>query len=63
MEKDKPVEIKYQVLQWGPGVVHLKISDNEFVKSGCKIDKRQNIFNKSDIILQLNLPDKEKYIP
>ncbi len=39
--------------------VHLKISDNEFVKSGCKIDKRQNIFNKSDIILQLNLPDKE----
>ncbi len=39
--------------------VHLKISDNEFVKSGCKIDKRQNILNKSDIILQLNLPDKE----
>ena len=39
--------------------VHLEISDNEFAKAGCKIDKRQNILNKSDIILQLNLPDKE----
>ena len=27
MEKDKPVEIKYQVLQWGPCIVHLKISE------------------------------------
>ena len=37
---------------------HLKLSDNEFVKAGCKMDKRKNILNKSDIILQLNLPDK-----
>ena len=37
---------------------HLKLSDNEFVKAGCKMDKRINILNKSDIILQLNLPDK-----
>ena len=36
---------------------HLKISDEEFVKEGCKIDKRENILKKSDIILQLNLPD------
>ena len=27
MEKDKPIEVKYQVLQWGPCIVHLKISE------------------------------------
>ena len=27
MEKNKKVEIKYQVLQWGPCIVHLKISE------------------------------------
>ena len=27
MEKEKKVEIKYQVLQWGPCIVHLKISE------------------------------------
>ena len=36
---------------------HLKISDDEFLKEGCKIDKRENILKKSDILLQLNLPD------
>ena len=25
--KDKAVEVKYQVLQWGPCIVHLKISE------------------------------------
>ena len=28
MEKDKPIEVKYQVLQWGPCIVHLKISED-----------------------------------
>ena len=36
---------------------HLGILDNEFIKEGCKIDKRENILKKSDLILQLNLPD------
>jgi hypothetical protein len=27
MAKDKPIEVKYQVLQWGPCIVHLKISE------------------------------------
>ena len=27
MEKNKGVEVKYQVLQWGPCIVHLKISE------------------------------------
>jgi len=35
----------------------LKISDDEFIKEGCKIDKRENILKKADILLQLNLPD------
>ena len=28
MAKDKPIEVKYQVLQWGPCIVHLKISED-----------------------------------
>ena len=27
MAKDKPIEVKYKVLQWGPCIVHLKISE------------------------------------
>ena len=27
MAADKPIEVKYQVLQWGPCIVHLKISE------------------------------------
>jgi len=37
---------------------HLGILDNEFIKEGCKIDKRENVLKKSDLILQLNLPDE-----
>jgi len=37
--------------------IHLDISDNEFIKEGCKIEKREDILKKSDILLQLNLPD------
>ena len=36
---------------------HLGILDNEYIKEGCKIDKRENILKKSDLILQLDLPD------
>ena len=36
---------------------HLGILDDEFIKEGCKIDKRENILKQSDVILQLNLPD------
>ena len=37
---------------------HLGIADEEFTKEGCKIDTRENILKNSDIVLQLNLPDK-----
>ena len=38
---------------------HLGISDEEFSKEGCKIEDRENVLNKSDIILQLTLPDEK----
>tara|TARA_Y100000031_G_C8191137_1_gene371436 strand:- start:88 stop:1173 length:1086 start_codon:yes stop_codon:yes gene_type:complete len=34
---------------------HIGISDDEFIKEGCKIDKKENILKQSDIVLQLNL--------
>jgi len=34
---------------------HLGISDEDYVKEGCKIEVKQNILNQSDIILQLDL--------
>ena len=37
---------------------HLGFSDEDFEKEGCKIDKKENILKTSDVILQLNLPDK-----
>ena len=36
---------------------HLGISDQDFIQEGCKIESRNNVIDKSDIILQLNLPD------
>ncbi len=38
---------------------HLGITDNEFIKEGCKVDNRENVLNNSNIILQLNLPDEK----
>ena len=38
---------------------HLGISDKDFIEEGCKIDSRENVLNKSNIILQLNLPDEK----
>ena len=38
---------------------HLGILDKEFLEEGCKIDSRENVLNKSNIILQLNLPDEK----
>ena len=40
---------------------HINISDSEFIKEGCKIDKKENVLNKSDILLQLNLPDDSNF--
>ena len=37
---------------------HLGISNDEFLKEGCKIEKKENILKQSDIILQLNIPEE-----
>tara|TARA_Y100000590_G_scaffold120004_1_gene137341 strand:+ start:860 stop:1957 length:1098 start_codon:yes stop_codon:yes gene_type:complete len=41
--------------------VHLGFSNDAYVKEGCDIDTKDNVLTKSDIILQLNLPN-EKYL-
>ena len=38
---------------------HLGISDDRFITEGCKIENRENVLSKSDIVLQLNLPEDE----
>ncbi len=38
---------------------HLGISDEEFSKEGCKLEKKENILKQSQIVLQLDLPDEE----
>ena len=37
--------------------VHLGISDDKFLKEGCKISSKEDILKQSDILLQLNLPE------
>ena len=39
--------------------IHLGISDEEFLKEGCKVENRENVLNKSNIVLQLSLPDEK----
>ena len=41
---------------------HLGISDKEFLKEGCKIEKKENVLKQSDIILQLNLPEESSLV-
>ena len=37
---------------------HIGISDEEYIKEGCKVDNRDKVLSNSDVILQLNLPDE-----
>jgi len=41
--------------------VHLGISNDVYEKEGCKFENKENILKKSDIILQLNLPDEKSF--
>ena len=38
---------------------HLGISEDQFLKEGCKIEKKENILKQSEILLQLNLPEEK----
>ena len=47
MAKDKEVEVKYQVLQWGPCIVHLKISEDfqkKLLKGAAEARKQKKDF-------------------
>ncbi len=48
----------FQVLLETDYGVHLGISNENFIKEGCKIDSKENILKQSDILLQLNLLDE-----
>ncbi len=37
---------------------HIDIPDDEFLKEGCKLEKKENILSQSDIVLQLDLPEE-----
>ena len=45
----------FQVLLETGFAEHLNISDKEFLREGCKFEKKENILKQSDIVLQLNL--------
>ena len=38
---------------------HLGFSDEIYINEGCEIENKENIIKKSDIILQLNLPEEQ----
>ena len=48
----------FQILLEADYGAHLGISDDEFLNEGCKIEKKENILNQSDIVLQLDLPEE-----
>ena len=54
----KYIDSGFNILIEGGLGSHLDISDDEFLKKGCKIEKKENILKQSDIILQLNIPEE-----
>jgi len=54
----KYVKSGFKVLLEDGFGLHLGISDNEFLKEGCEIEKKESIIKRSDILLQLNLPEE-----
>ncbi len=38
---------------------HLGFSDDIYTKEGCEIENKENVLKKSDIILQLSLPNEK----
>ena len=40
---------------------HIGINDDDFIKEGCKVESKENILKSCDILLQVNLPDKENF--
>jgi len=40
---------------------HIGIGDDDFIKEGCKIETKENVLKSCDILLQINLPNKENF--
>ena len=68
MEKNRGVEVKYQVLQWGPCIVHLKISEDfqkKLLKGGEEARKKNKDFrsNLAGIIKEeYSYEDRKEYV-
>jgi len=57
----KYISSGFQILLEDDYGSHLGISNDEFLKEGCKIEIKENILNQSDIILQLDLPEEKNF--
>ena len=55
----KYIDVGFQIFIESKYGSHLGISDDEFLKLGCKIEKKENILKQSDIILQLNFLEED----
>ena len=55
----KYIKSGFQILLEADYGSHLGIYDDEFLKEGCKIEKKENILSQSDIVLQLDLPEEK----
>jgi len=55
----KYISIGFKVLLESGYGSHLGISEDQFLKEGCKIEKKENILKQSEILLQLNLPEEK----
>ena len=40
---------------------HIGITDDKFIKEGCKIESRESVLKSSDILLLVNLPHEENF--
>ena len=55
----KYISLGFKVLIEKDYAGHLGFSNDIYIKEGCEIDVKENVLKKSDIILQLNLPDQK----
>ena len=55
----KYIDFGFQIFIESKYGSHLGISDDEFLKLGCKIEKKEIILKQSDIILQLNFLEED----
>ena len=56
----KYISLGFKVLIERDYGIHLGFSNDIYVKEGCEIEIKENVLKKSNIILQLNLPDQQR---